>query len=65
MAKNPLLVIPEKTYPKQELKTIVVRIADDIFIHQLYWTAWLQKETLQFREDIYCLDSDLYNKLRN
>ncbi|EKT3957270.1 L,D-transpeptidase family protein [Flavobacterium psychrophilum] len=65
LAKNPLLVIPEKTYPKQELKTIVVRIADDIFIHQLYWTAWLQKETLQFREDIYCLDSDLYNKLRN
>jgi murein L,D-transpeptidase YcbB/YkuD len=65
LAKNPLLVIPEKVYPKPELKTIVVKISDDIFIHQLYWTAWLQKGTLQFREDIYCLDSDLYNKLRN
>ena len=65
LAKNPLLVIPEKIYPKPELKTIVVKISDDIFIHQLYWTVWLQKGTLQFREDIYCLDSDLYKKLRN
>ena len=65
LAKNPLLVIPEKVYPKPELKTIVVKISDDIYIHQLYWTTWLKKGTLQFREDIYCLDSDLYNKLRN
>jgi murein L,D-transpeptidase YcbB/YkuD len=65
LAKNPLLVIPEKVYPKPELKTIVVKISDDILIHQLYWTAWLEKNSLQFREDIYCLDSDLYNKLRN
>ncbi|SFA79307.1 Murein L,D-transpeptidase YcbB/YkuD [Flavobacterium swingsii] len=65
LAKNPLLVIPEKVYPKPELKTIVVKISDDIYIHQLYWTAWLQKGSLQFREDIYCLDYDLYSKLRN
>ncbi|MFM9988310.1 murein L,D-transpeptidase [Flavobacterium sp.] len=65
LAKNPLLVIPEKVYPKPELKTIVVKISDDILIYQLYWTAWLEKNSLQFREDIYCLDSDLYNKLRN
>ncbi|WP_395060704.1 murein L,D-transpeptidase [Flavobacterium sp.] len=65
LAKNPLLVIPKRIYPKPELKTIVVNISDDIYIHQLYWTSWLEKETLQFREDIYCLDSDLYHKLRN
>ena len=65
MAKNPLLIIPEKVYPKPELKTIVVNVSDDIYIHQLYWTAWLNKGVLQFREDIYCLDYDLYSKLRN
>lgn len=63
LAKNPLLVIPPKVFPKPELKTIVVKVSDEIFIHQLYWTAWLEKGTLQFREDIYCLDSDLYSKL--
>ena len=63
LAKNPLLVIPPKVFPKPELKTIVVKISDEIFIHQLYWTAWLEKGALQFREDIYSLDSDLYSKL--
>jgi murein L,D-transpeptidase YcbB/YkuD len=63
LAKNPLLVIPPKVFPKPELKTIVVKVSDEIFIHQLYWTAWLEKGALQFREDIYCLDSDLHTKL--
>ncbi|WP_394758115.1 murein L,D-transpeptidase [Flavobacterium sp.] len=65
LAKNPLLVIPERKYAKPELKTIVINITDEILIHQLYWTAWLQNGKLQFREDIYCLDFDLYSKLRN
>ena len=64
LAKNPDLVIEKKKFPKPELKTIVVKVKDDIFIHQLYWTAWETNGVLQFREDIYCLDSDLYSKLR-
>ncbi len=64
LAKNPKLVIEKKTFPKPELKTIVIKVNDDIFIHQLYWTAWENKGVLQFREDIYCLDADLYSKLR-
>lgn len=33
-------------------------------VHQLYWTAWMDKGGLQFRNDIYNLDSVLYKKLR-
>ncbi len=34
-------------------------------VHQLYWTAWMDKNGLQFRNDIYNLDKALYEKLRN
>lgn len=34
-------------------------------VHQLYWTAWMDKNGLQFRNDIYNLDKVLYQKLRN
>lgn len=46
-------------------KTQNVKIKNDIYIYQLYWTAWSDKNTLQFRPDIYNLDNDLYLKLRN
>lgn len=60
LAKNPLLVITPKKFVNPELKTIVLGIKDDIFVHQLYWTAWQNNGVLQFREDIYCRDSDLF-----
>ena len=63
-AKNPAFVIKETTFSKPELKTIIVKVTEDIFIHQLYWTAWETNGVLNFREDIYCLDADLYSKLR-
>jgi murein L,D-transpeptidase YcbB/YkuD len=46
-------------------KTQNVKIKNDIYIYQLYWTAWSDKNTLQFRPDIYDLDSGLYTKLRD
>lgn len=64
LAKNPTLIIEKKTLPKPELKTIVIKVPEDIYVHQLYWTAWENNGILQFREDIYCLDADLYSKLR-
>ena len=64
IAKGPTLVLEKKVLPKPQLKTIVVKVPNDIFVHQLYWTAWQTNGTLQFREDIYCLDADLYSKLR-
>mgnify|MGYP000908152162 CR=1 FL=1 len=34
-------------------------------VHQLYWTAWMDRNGLQFRNDIYNLDKALYKKLQN
>lgn len=64
LAKNPALIIEKKNLPKPELKTIVIKVNENIRLHQLYWTAWETNGVLNFREDIYCLDADLYNKLR-
>ena len=64
IAKKPALIIENKPLPKPELKTIVIKVNENIRLHQLYWTAWETKGVLNFREDIYCLDADLYNKLR-
>jgi L,D-transpeptidase YcbB len=64
MAKNPMLVLTPKKLKDPELKTIVIPITEPIQIHQLYWTAWEKNGKLQFREDIYCLDQELYVKLR-
>jgi murein L,D-transpeptidase YcbB/YkuD len=46
-------------------KTKAVNIKKELFLHILYWTAWSDKNTLIFRDDIYNLDADLYHKLRN
>ena len=42
----------------------MIKVTDEILIHQLYWTAWEENGVLQFREDIYCYDHDIYAKLR-
>lgn len=47
----------------QNEKTKQTKIKKEVFIHILYWTAWSEKNTLIFRDDIYNLDADLYNKL--
>lgn len=46
-------------------KTQSAKIKKEIYIYQLYWTAWSHDNTLQFRPDIYTLDGELYSKLRN
>ena len=45
-------------------KTSQVQINKEVYIHILYWTAWSENGTLQFRDDLYSLDTDLYNKLQ-
>jgi len=47
----------------QNEKTKYLKINKDISIHILYWTAWSEKNTLIFRDDIYNLDADLFDKL--
>ncbi len=46
-------------------ETTNVYIQKSIQVHQLYWTAWMDKGRLQFRNDIYSLDKILFNKLRS
>lgn len=46
-------------------KTTSITLRQKIRLHQLYWTAWMEKNgDLEFRDDIYNLDEDLYKKLR-
>ncbi|HMI07792.1 MAG TPA: L,D-transpeptidase family protein [Flavobacterium sp.] len=47
-------------------KTTSINLKQKIRLHQLYWTAWMEKNgDLEFRDDIYNLDEDLYKKLRD
>jgi L,D-transpeptidase YcbB len=45
-------------------ETQYVGLKKTVPIHQLYWTAWMDKDGMQFRNDIYNLDKTLYDKLR-
>lgn len=46
-------------------KTTTINLKQKIRLHQLYWTAWMERNgTLEFRPDIYNLDEDLYQKLQ-
>jgi murein L,D-transpeptidase YcbB/YkuD len=44
-------------------KTREVRFSKEVYIHIFYWTAWSENGTLQFRDDLYNLDMDLFKKL--
>jgi murein L,D-transpeptidase YcbB/YkuD len=47
-------------------KTTTIPLKEKIDIHQLYWTAWMNRDgNMEFRQDIYNLDDELYEKLRN
>lgn len=46
-------------------KTRDVRMKRDVQIHLLYWTAWSENGVLQFRDDLYEKDFELYRLLRN
>jgi len=41
-----------------------IKLKKEVNIHILYWTAWSEKNAIIFRDDIYNLDADLYDKLR-
>ncbi len=56
--------IEEVTKKAKKLKTTSIDLEEAIYVHFLYNTAWIENDVLQFREDIYCLDADLYSKLR-
>ncbi|SHI76176.1 L,D-transpeptidase family protein [Flavobacterium terrae] len=66
LLKNP------KRYSSVKIDTIVktkktqaVKVDCDFKVHFQYFTAWYKKGQLQFRNDVYRLDSDLYLRLTN
>lgn len=68
--KNKLVEVP--VYTLAEIDTIVktkktkaVKVSQNFGVHFLYFTAWYDKNILQFRQDIYDYDNDLYQKLSN
>lgn len=67
-----LHILDSNKWSKEKIDSIIVtkkttnaRIAKKYAIYQWYWTAWSEDNSLQFRDDIYNLDADLYAKLRN
>ena len=46
-------------------KTKTVSVKDTVNIYIFYWTSWLENNQLQFRDDIYNLDKELFEKLRS
>src|SRR5690606_16486775 len=41
-------------------KTTDARMKKEVQVHLLYWTAWRENGTLQFRDDLYEKDFELY-----
>jgi murein L,D-transpeptidase YcbB/YkuD len=67
-----LLLDNPKQYSREKIDSIVAT-KETLFlglrkryaIYQWYWTAWSEDGELIFRDDIYNLDADLYQQLRN
>lgn len=56
--------IENYTVKSKKLVTKTIEIKDDIRVYLIYNTGWFERNQLQFREDIYCMDADLYSKLQ-
>jgi murein L,D-transpeptidase YcbB/YkuD len=66
------LIADEKNWSLDKINEVIasktttyIKLKRKINIHQLYWTAWMNKRNeLEFRADIYNMDDDLYDRLR-
>ncbi|WP_338378382.1 L,D-transpeptidase family protein [uncultured Flavobacterium sp.] len=71
-AKTILMKDDEEFWKESEIDTIikkaktkVVPIKINVKVFQLYYTSWVEKSQIMFCPDIYKLDDELYEKLRN
>jgi L,D-transpeptidase YcbB len=67
-----LLYNKEERYDKVKIDSIIffkktktVKMEEEIDVHILYFTAWYQDSQLQFRNDVYAYDPELYLRLTN
>lgn len=71
-AKIVLMKDDEELWKESEIDTIikkaktkVVPIKINVKVFQLYYTSWVEKNKIIFCPDVYKLDDELYEKLRN
>ena len=71
-AKTILMKEDEEKWKESEIdsiikkaKTKVIPIKNSIRAHQLYYTTWVEGNTIQIRNDVYKYDEELHEKLRN
>lgn len=72
LSKTILMKDDEELWKESEIDTIikkaktkVVPIKINVKVFQLYYTCWVEKKQLIFFPDVYKLDDELYEKLRN
>ena len=71
-AKTILMADDEQMWKESEIDTIikkaktkVVPIQINVKVFQLYYTCWVEKKQIIYCPDVYKLDDELYEKLRN
>lgn len=71
-AKTILMKDNEEMWKESEIDTIIkkaktkfIPVKIDVKVFQLYYTAWVEKNQLIFCPDVYKLDEELYESLRN
>lgn len=46
-------------------ETNIIKLDEEFQVHILYFTAWLENNLMQFRDDVYSYDTELYLRLSN
>lgn len=46
-------------------KTTTIKVTKSVKVHHFYWTAWREENKIQFADDIYKLDQEIFQKLTN
>lgn len=67
-----ILKMENNPMQKQQLDTLVkiqktrfIKLKKEVQVHQLYWTAWVDENGIQFRKDVYQLDNILLKRLKS
>lgn len=61
----PIYTLAEIDTILKDKKTKAVKVSQNFNIHLLYFTAWYDKGTFNFRHDVYQYDPELYLRLSN
>jgi murein L,D-transpeptidase YcbB/YkuD len=65
LIEKPIYTLSEIDTIVKTKKTKTVKLDQNFGVHFLYFTAWYDKTDLQFRQDVYNYDPELYLRLSN